>query len=253
MFFRNSLSLFPIILLATALTSIVNVEGHRLSARQNKVDASERLLQGNAQWAASTKKDNTTFFQTSAKGQDPKVLWYGCADSREPESVITNSIPGDIFVHRNIANQVPPEDANSVSVLEYAIKHLKVEHVIIAGHTNCGGANASLSAALAGSSASQTLSDEPSAGALNKWLEPLTEFALSQKSQLSAKSNSDALTVLVEENVKKQVENVSNSEAIQAAWQAETNGTGRAVRVHGWVYDLSTGLIRDLNVTRGPN
>jgi len=212
-----------------------------------------RLFAANAQWAADVAKHEPGFFKESAKGQAPHTLWIGCADSRVPETVITGARPGDIFVNRNVANQFNPEDTNVLAVLRYAVDYLGVEHVAIVGHTSCGGANASLAAALSGAANQDgpiaTIPSEPADSDLNRWLEPLTRIATSLP--LSSLPKDEALQLVVEANVKTQVEKLANSEVIRNAW---TQGTpkGQKVWIHGWVYDLSTGLLRDLNISRGP-
>jgi len=212
----------------------------------------EALLESNAIWAAEVSNDNPNFFPNSAKGQTPHTLWIGCADSRVPESVITASKPGDIFVHRNIANQLPSEDQNVLSVLAYAVEHLGVENVVIVGHAKCGGADACLKAAQAPnfnpSVPGATIADEPVDSPLNEWLWPLTLLAHS----LGLPGIDDeSLATLVEENVKLQVENLAETETITKAWGVGTHKKQK-VFIHGWVYDLGTGLLRDLEISRGP-
>ncbi|KAI0698744.1 carbonic anhydrase [Earliella scabrosa] len=190
-----------------------------------------RLLSNNAQWAEDVQKSEPGFFTECAKGQAPKVLWIGCADSRVPESVVTAAKPGDIFVHRNIANQFHLDDDSALSVLDYAVEHLGVSHVILVGHTNCGGAAACAKAAAAPSAA-------PPSSPLERWLAPLVEIA---------KNTEGDLTALVEANVRAQVANIVKTDVIQHEW------TKRDVQVHGWVYELETGRLRDLGITVGKN
>ncbi|KAF8637395.1 hypothetical protein AX17_002890 [Amanita inopinata Kibby_2008] len=210
----------------------------------------QRLFSANAQWAQDVGKVEPDFFQSSAKTQTPHTLWIGCSDSRVPESVITNSRPGDIFVHRNIANQLHLDDKNLLSVLAYAVDHVGVEHVVIVGHTECGGAAASLAAAQSPgyneNGPSQTLSDLPATAPLNHWLASLTELAASLN--ITTLPKSEALSIVVEENVKRQVEKLCQTETIRGAWSRE----GRNVWVHGWVYELAAGTLKDLNVSKGP-
>ncbi|KDQ62440.1 hypothetical protein JAAARDRAFT_54395 [Jaapia argillacea MUCL 33604] len=196
-----------------------------------------RLLATNAQWAKDVEIAEPGFFAASAQGQSPKVLWIGCADSRVPESVVTASKPGDIFVHRNIANQFPLHDVNAEAVLEYAVGHLGVEHVIIVGHSKCGGAAACLAAAQ-----HPTGLADPEAGPdapLNKWLAPLVAIA-------SSLVNAYPET-LIEENIKAQVENAAQSHTIKEAWHK-----GKKVYVHGWLYEIEKGTLKDLGITKGP-
>ncbi|KAG1777930.1 carbonic anhydrase [Suillus placidus] len=196
------------------------------------------LLNANEEWAQSIIKDTPDFFIQSATGQSPKILWIGCSDSRVPESVITASKPGDIFVHRNIANQFHLDDDSALSVLTYAVKVVGVEHVILVGHTNCGGAAACLKIvedAAANPDASQP--DSP----LIRWLSPL--IARVQSLDLSAYSAAEALDKVVETNVIAQVDNICKSEPITTAW---ADPDAKKVIVHGWVYDLAGGRINEL-------
>ncbi|KAF8643859.1 hypothetical protein AX16_008875 [Volvariella volvacea WC 439] len=211
-----------------------------------------RLLSSNVQWAKDVQQVEPTFFAESAKGQTPHTLWIGCADSRVPESVVTGARPGEIFVHRNIANQFHPDDENVLSVLKYAVDFLGVEHVVIVGHTNCGGAMACLNAARAQNNpngTNATITTLPPDEPLNRWLAPLTDLAVALK--VSSAPPDDALQLVVEENVKKQVENLAKSQTIVNAW-ANKSGQGKEVWIHGWVYDLGTGKLKDLGVSRGP-
>ncbi|TFK76343.1 carbonic anhydrase [Pluteus cervinus] len=207
-----------------------------------------RLLSANAQWANDVRQSEPTFFKDSAKGQAPHTLWIGCADSRVPESVITGSRPGDLFVHRNIANQFHPEDDSVLAVLKYAVDHLGVEHVVIVGHTFCGGAAACLAAAQSGNT-TVTLEHLPPTDPLNRWLAPLTQ--LTSTLGVTSASNDEALALVVDENVKMQVDRLSKTPTITNAW-VNKNSKGKDVFIHGWVYDLASGKIRDLEVTRGP-
>ena len=200
------------------------------------------LIAGNAKWAADVREKYPTFFADAAKGQTPKVLWIGCADSRVPESTVLGCKPGEVFVHRNIANQFHPEDDSALAVLTYAVENLGVEHIVIAGHTQCGGAAACHAAA-------QNLNGTaPAATPLARWLNPLTQLAASLASQQSDSHDTSAeLSTLVEANVCKQVENVVDTDVIQRAW-----ASGKQVYVHGWVYVIETGTIKDLKVTVNP-
>lgn len=211
------------------------------------LSALEQLLFANSKWAETVDEADPGFFKESTKGQFPKVLWIGCADSRVPESLITGSKPGDIFVHRNIANQFHLEDDSALSVLTYALDVVGVEHVVLAGHTHCGGAAACYQAAQ--EAAVATNAESPKAASpLSRWLAPLTDMI--GKLDLSNKSPSEALDYIVEENVKRQVDNICNAEPIKSAW---ARGEGKQVWVHGWVYDIGNGRIRDLKVSRGPS
>ncbi|KAL4075008.1 carbonic anhydrase [Scleroderma yunnanense] len=237
------------------------------------------LLSANAQWAAE--HTGSELFKQCAKGQSPKFLWIGCADSRVPESVVTDAKPGDNFVHRNIANQFHLDDDSALSVLTYAVNVLCVEHgglwyiccllsthqllrpVIVAGHTKCGGALACLQAAQSGTP-TQVLATDTSLG---RWLAPLTR--LISTLDLASILSPAHLDSIVEANVKRQVENVCETSVIRNSWAAyiasgEGNNQGndkdiketkemKQVWVHGWVYDVASGRIKDLGISRGPS
>ncbi|EMD31094.1 hypothetical protein CERSUDRAFT_120142 [Gelatoporia subvermispora B] len=204
-----------------------------------------QLLAQNKHWAAEVEKNDPGFFKQSSIAQHPKVLWIGCADSRVPESVLTASIPGAIFTHRNIANQCHLNDDNILSVLEYAVGTVGVRHIIIVGHTHCGGvAHAWATAhdkvphehfANWGDHIPRMLSPETP---LSRWLEPLTEVARA-KPELSVEELGVA-------NVHAQVMNVTRSKAVQQAWTE-----GHDLWIHGWEYHLGTGRLQDLHLTAG--
>ncbi|KAG8215138.1 carbonic anhydrase [Butyriboletus roseoflavus] len=185
------------------------------------------LLDANVRWANAVDLAEPGFFR--------------CADSRVPETVLTGARPGDIFVHRNIANQFHPDDDSALAVLSYALGVVGVEHVVLAGHTQCGGAVACYDAFLARS----TTSPEDTLTPLSRWLAPLS--ALVASLDLSNTPTTTALDLIVQENVKRQVEHISAADPIQQAWAA-----GKPVCVHGWVYDIASGRIKDLGVSRGP-
>ncbi|KAI0734196.1 carbonic anhydrase [Fomitopsis betulina] len=188
-----------------------------------------RLLANNAQWAADVERAEPGFFADCAKGQAPKVLWIGCADSRVPESVLTVSKPGDIFVHRNIANQFPASDDNGLAVLTYAVHHLGVSHVVVTGHTQCGGAAACHAAANSATPAA------PPSTPLDRWLAPMIALA---------KELGGTPADLVEANVRAAVANIAATEVMKSAW-----ASGKDVQVHGWVYEIEKGSLKDLRVT----
>ncbi|KAJ3511056.1 hypothetical protein NLJ89_g4316 [Agrocybe chaxingu] len=232
-------------------------QGHR----DDNCDSSplRKMLSSNEAWAEERRKSNPTCFERMAAGQSPHTLWIGCADSRVPESIITNSQPGEIFVHRNIANQVHLHDDNTLSVIEYAVNHLGVRHIVVVGHSNCGGAAASLAAATSpevsccaqnGSNCLQTIPTLPPDNPINKWLQQLTKLAFSLG--ISTAPKDEALSLLIEENVKGQVENLSKLEVIRDAWQ-NAEAQGKELWIHGWVYEIETGLLSDLNISRGPS
>ncbi|KAJ7271964.1 carbonic anhydrase [Mycena haematopus] len=204
----------------------------------------------NSEWAKHVQSQEPNFFAKSATGQTPQILWIGCSDSRVPESVVTAVRPGEIFVHRNIANQFHLEDNSVQSVLTYAVKHLGVQHVVIVGHTECGGAVACFGAACSpkfNPSAEICVIDpdlEPDAP-LNQWLTPLTKLVAGLK--LSSVPQAEAVPLIVEENVKRQVQNLCMAQTVIDAWT-----DNKKVWVHGWVYDLAKGQLRDLDVSHGP-
>ncbi|KAH8078419.1 carbonic anhydrase [Cristinia sonorae] len=195
------------------------------------------LLAQNEVWAANIDATRAGFFNQSAQGQFPKVLWIGCSDSRVPESVIMDSLPGTIFVQRNIANQVPSEDTAVVATISYAVEHLEIDRIIVAGHTHCGGVTFCYENAMAlPTPIPDPLPPMPDKS-LDAWLNPLYR---------TAKKREDGLLQLTVENVRIQVENVAGIEAVKEAWSK-----GRDVRVVGWLHELETGRLMDLDLCRG--
>ncbi|KAF9075110.1 carbonic anhydrase [Rhodocollybia butyracea] len=206
-----------------------------------------QMLSANAQWAKDVERLETGFFAESAKGQSPHTLWIGCADSRVPESVITGAKPGDIFVNRNVGNQVRFDDDNMLAVLTYAVVHLGVKHVIVCGHTECGAAGAAFGAckSFVPGRTPVTIPSHPADSPLNRWLVPFTTLAA--ELQVSSLPQKEAIPLLVQENVKAQVNNLVHTEVIADAW-----ASGKEVWVHGWVYDIGSGKIKDLGISQGP-
>ncbi|KAG1811704.1 carbonic anhydrase [Suillus variegatus] len=204
---------------------------------QLQLNAAEDLINANERWARDVIKHDPNFFKDSATyPQRPKVLWIGCSDSRVPASVVTASMPGDVFTHTNIANQFHSFDDNANSVLSYAVDPVGVKHVVLVGHSVCGGAQAAIQAAKEGPV-------EPH-NPLTRWLAPLIQLV--RTLDLHGLPENEAVDKVVEANILKQVENICLSEPIVTAW-----ATGNNVSVHGWVYDLATGRIREL-VVRSP-
>jgi len=199
------------------------------------------LFERNKQWVSKMLQRDPDFFKESAKDQKPKVLWIGCADSRVPGSVILDCLPGEIFVHRNIANQFRPDDASALPVLQYAVEELGVKHVIVAGHTGCGGAAASIKAARGEVHIDKLTSP------LFQFLVPLVRLAreLVLGEEIDDMSNKDGLKLLIEENVRRQVDNIVNSETIQKR--------SKNVTVHGWIYTLHTGYAEEIYALEGPS
>lgn len=193
----------------------------------------KRLFLENKAWAASKLELDPKYFQEMAKDQKPEYLWIGCSDSRVPPSEITNTSPGEMFVHRNIANMVVHTDMNLLSVVSYAVEHLKVKHVIVCGHYNCGGVKAAMGQA--------------NLGLLNNWIRNIKETYSVHREQLKlVPTDSERLNRMVELNVVEQVRNLAHTSIIQAMWKNENQP-----HLHGWVYDLNNGLLKEL-VTMSP-
>ena len=190
----------------------------------------DRLLQNNRAWAADRVKRDPTFFTRLEKQQAPEFLWIGCSDSRVPANEIVGLDPGELFVHRNVANVVVHTDLNCLSVLQFAVDVLQVEHVIVCGHYGCGGIRAAL--------------EKDSHGLIDNWLRHVQDVARAHDVKLSAIPDFDArVDRLCELNVIDQVQNVARTTVVQDAWRR-----GRAVQLHGWVYGLRDGLITDLGI-----
>ncbi|MFM8859424.1 MAG: carbonic anhydrase [Methylocystis sp.] len=190
----------------------------------------EKLLLENKAWSEEILHREPDYFQRLAADQKPKFLWIGCSDSRVPADIIVNAEPGEIFAHRNIANQVIATDFNCLSVIQYAVQVLRVEHVIVCGHYNCGGVRASLSA------------QSPELSLLNKWLMHLKDIYRMHRHEIDAiESIKDKADRLVELNVIEQVRRLSHLSIIQTAW-----ATHQAPMLHGWVYALDDGILQQL-------
>ncbi len=191
----------------------------------------ESLLEGNKTFVANTLKQDELYFEKLANGQKPPILWIGCADSRVPANQITNTKPGEIFVHRNIANMVIHTDMNMLSVLDYAVNVLEVKHVVVCGHYGCGGVAAALT--------SKTY------GIIDNWLRHIKDVYRLHAFELDLISDgTQRANRLVEFNVMEGVHNLCKTSIIQNAWE-----NGKTLSVHGWVYELSTGFITDLKVS----
>ena len=189
------------------------------------------LLNGNAAWVNNTLKHNPDFFNDLSTGQTPKFLWIGCSDSRVPATEITNALPGSIFVQRNIANMVVHTDSNLLSVVNYAVKVLKVKHIIVCGHYGCGGVKAAMS--------------NQNFGFLDNWLMHIKDVYRLHQSELDAIENEEErLDKYVEFNIKEQVTNLAKVSFIQEEWD-----NGEFPHIHGWVYSLKDGLLKDLGVS----
>lgn len=188
------------------------------------MESFQRLLLANKAWAKDKTQIQPDYFQKLAIDQKPDFLWIGCSDSRVPAEEVTGTEPGEIFVHRNIANLVVHTDFNLLSVLQYAIDVLSVKHVIVCGHYGCGGVRASLT--------HQPL------GLLNNWLDALKEIYERNRKELEALEPAKRTDRLVELNVKQQVTNVAKTVIIQRAWREESRPM-----IHGWVFGLDSGLL----------
>ena len=186
------------------------------------------LLEGNKKFIEEALALNPNFIEENANGQNPEFLWVGCSDSRVPANQITYTNPGEIFVHRNIANMVVHTDLNFMSVLQYAVEVLKVKHIIVCGHYGCGGVIAAMK--------------YNNNGLVNKWLRNIKEVYNLNAKELDAIEDFDKRAErLVELNVIEQVHNLAKTSIVQKAWSS------RAVQIHGWVYGLKDGKIKDLN------
>lgn len=187
-----------------------------------------KLLLENKAWAQSKVDIDEKYFSNMALDQNPEYLWIGCSDSRVPESEITNSTPGDIFVHRNIANLVIHTDINFLSVLTYAVNNLKVPHIIVCGHYNCGGVKAALS--------------QGNFGLINNWVRNIKDTYFTNKVEIEKiPDEKGRVNKLVELNVVAQVKNLSRTSIVQEAWH-----NNQPLHIHGWVYDLNTGKLNEL-------
>jgi carbonic anhydrase len=188
----------------------------------------ERLLLENKAWAAEKVHDDPGFFDRLLHVQTPEFLWIGCSDSRVPPDQITGTQPGEIFIHRNIANMVVHTDINLLSVLEYSVDVLKVKHIIVCGHYGCGGVKAAFG--------------RHSMGIINKWLRNIKDVYRFHQPEVDAIDNEeDKVNKLVELNVQEQVVNLAKTSIVQAAWKHHNRP-----HLHGWVYDLKDGLIRPI-------
>jgi len=186
----------------------------------------EKLLAENKAWAKEQLEKDPAFFSRLSHIQTPEFLWIGCSDSRVPADKITGTQPGEIFVHRNIANLVVHTDINLLSVLEYAVVYLKVKHIIVCGHYGCGGVRAAM--------------ENHSLGIINKWLRNIKDVYRTHRAERDAcKSDDEKANRLVELNVQEQIMNLAKTSIIQKAWKHE-----QRPHLHGWVYGLEDGIIK---------
>ena len=186
-----------------------------------------QLLENNRQWSEEQKNSDPEFFNKLSERQKPEYLWIGCSDSRVPANQIVGLIPGDIFVHRNVANLVVHTDFNCLSVLQYAVDVLKVKHVIICGHYGCGGVDAAL--------------QDQQLGLIDNWLGHIRDIAYKHRAQLSVLNEQDKCARLCELNVLEQADNVKRSSIVKEALKR-----GQPLQVHSWIYSLRNGRLKDL-------
>ena len=191
----------------------------------------EDLKANNAAWSKSKTQIDPEFFKRLEGQQSPEYLWIGCSDSRVPANEIVGLDPGELFVHRNVANLAPPQDANYLSVLQFAVEVLKVKHILVVGHYGCGGVAAAV--------------DGQRRGLVDHWLHPIREVHEDHRCELETLPDGKAKwDRLVELNVIRQVKNVASDVFVQDAW-----ARGQPLTVHGWVYTLGTGIVTDLDVS----
>lgn len=189
------------------------------------------LIDKNRAWSAAKTQVDPEFFRRLASQQSPEYLWIGCSDSRVPANEIVGLDPGELFVHRNVANLAPPQDANYLSVLQYAVEVLRVRHIMVVGHYGCGGISAAV--------------DGQRHGLIDHWLHPIRETYDENRLDLEALADgAERLNRLCELSVIRQVRNVASDVFVQDAWDR-----GQTLSVHGWVYSLNNGLVTDLNVS----
>ena len=191
----------------------------------------KNLLENNKNWVASKLAIDPSYFEKLSNSQNPEYLWIGCSDSRVPANQITGTLPGDIFVHRNIANMVVHSDMNMLSVLSYAVEVLKVKHIIVCGHYGCGGVIAAM--------------ENKQFGLIDNWLRHIKDVYRYHHKELDAIADeTQRARRFVEVNVMEQVHDLGKTSIVQNAWKNK-----QPLHLHGWVYDINDGFIKDLNVT----
>lgn len=190
----------------------------------------KNLLERNKKWAKEIKEADPGFFTKLSSQQNPEYLWIGCSDSRVPANEIVNLMPGEIFVHRNIANVVVHTDLNCLSVIQYAVDILKIKHIIVCGHYGCGGIKAAI--------------ENREHGLIDNWLRHIKDVYRYHQEKMDALSDErEKANLLCELNVIEQVANVCHTTFVQNAWQR-----GQSLAVHGWIYSIEDGILRDLDV-----
>jgi len=187
----------------------------------------KHLFDRNFAWAQAITENDPEYFQNLAAQQSPEFLWIGCSDSRVPANQIINLPPGQVFVHRNIANVVVHTDLNCLSVIHFAVEVLKVKHIIVCGHYGCGGVIAAM--------------EDKDHGLLDNWLRHIRDVDRFNSKKLESLGKHERLDALCELNVKEQVTNVCNTPIVQKAWNE-----GQSLHIHGWIYNIKNGLLKDL-------
>jgi len=190
----------------------------------------KNIFEKNKKWASKIKESDPDFFTKLSKQQNPEYLWIGCSDSRVPANEIVGMLPGEMLVHRNIANLVIHTDINCLSVIQYAVEILKVKHIIVCGHYGCGGIKAAI--------------DNREHGLIDNWLRNIKDVYRYHQAQIdSLKNEEEKIDLLCELNVVEQVSNICHTTIVQNAWKS-----GQELAVHGWAYHIEDGLLKDLNV-----
>jgi carbonic anhydrase len=187
------------------------------------------LFENNRKWASQISRNDPHFFAKLVRQQSPEYLWIGCSDSRVPANQIIGLLPGELFVHRNVANLVIHTDMNCLSVLQYAVEILKIKHIIVCGHYGCGGVRAAV--------------ESQPHGLIDNWLRPIRDIHQRRSAELSRfPTAEEKINRLCELNVIEQVKNVASTTIVQEAWQR-----GQRVTIHGWIYAISDGLLKDMD------
>lgn len=198
-------------------------------------DFYKKIIENNKKWVEDKLKISPDFFKDLSKGQNPPLLWIGCSDSRVPANEIIGAAPGEVFVHRNIANMVVHTDMNMLSVLDYSVNVLKVKHIIVCGHYGCGGVKAAMG--------------NSSVGIIDNWLRNIKDVYRFHMNELDAIQNEEErFNKFVELNVKEQVYDLAKTSIVQGAWNAK-----QPLTIHGWVYGLNSGYVTDLEVNFNSN
>lgn len=190
----------------------------------------KNLFENNKKWAEKIKRSDPDFFLKLSRQQNPEYLWVGCSDSRVPANEIIGKMPGEVFVHRNIANLVIHTDINCLSVIQYAVEVLKVKHIIVCGHYGCGGIQAAM--------------ENKALGLIDNWIRNIKDLYRHHQADIDSLQNEkDKINLLCELNVVEQVENICHTAIVQNAWSS-----GQELSVHGWIYSIEDGILKDLNV-----